>query len=458
MSVAMSPGNLLRIALVAMGRHKMRSALTMLGLIIGVAAVLTMVALGNGAQRSVSDEVRSAGTNLVFVRAGNYTRGGDAVNIPSGAGAATTLTGEDARAVREVAGIAHASAEVNDRAPVVNGPRKWFGPVTGIDVEYPLVFSWEWLHGGPFTPADLSGARRVALLGRDAHEVLFGIGVDPTGRTIDIRDTTYTVTGVFESRDSTQADSIVVPYPALQEALGIHHLHGITLSTVEAGDASAVADAIRELLRARHRIGQNAASLPASSGLGGFQGARTSVGGVPDDFTVRTQASAALTKGLYTSAAAFVLASMSNLDQVTSAEMAGTLQRSNRTMTVLLASLAAVSLFVGGLGIMNVMLLAVTERTREIGLRMAVGARTRDVMRQFLLEAVLLSALGGCVGVLLGFAASAVVTRLLEWPTAVSPGAVALAFGLSAAVGVLFGFYPARKAAALDPIDALRYE
>lgn len=455
----MTASNLTSIALVAIGRHKLRSALTMLGLIIGVGAVLTMVALGNGAQRSVSDEVRSAGTNLVFVRAGNYTRGGDAMNIPSGLGAATTLTEDDAAAIAKVDAVQYASAEVNDRAPLVQGPRKWFGPVNGVEAIYPSIFAWEWTYGRAFTKDDVQAARPVILLGRQAHEMLFGIGVDPVGKTVQMRGIDYTVAGVIDTRDTTQSESVYVPYTALQRANKIAHLHGVTLASVEAGDASKIAEDVRELLRTRHKLGDTAATgAKPSGGLGGFQGARTSAGRVPDDFTVRTQASAALTKGLYTSAAAFVLASMQNLDKVTSEEMAGTLQRSNQTMTALLASIAGVSLVVGGLGIMNVMLLAVTERTREIGLRMAVGAKTRDVMMQFLVEAVMLSVIGGAVGILFGFLTSFIVTRVLQWPTQVSPGAVALAFGLSAAVGVLFGYYPARKAAGLDPIDALRYE
>ena len=447
---------LVSIALAALGRHKLRSVLTMLGLIIGVAAVVTMVALGNGAQAEVGDEVRSAGTTLIYVAAGNYTRGGDAINIPSGWGKATTLTSEDAEAIAALDGVEHVSAEVSERAPLLAGSRRAFGPVIGVDTAYPLVFKWTWILGRSLTAAEVSSAEPVIMLGPAMQEALFGPGVDPIGREITIRKTTYKVIGSFDSREPGQADAAFVPYTALQRTLEINYLHRVLVLAREAGDATTLAQAIAPLLRQRHRL--DAPDYPRPKGLGGLQGPGGAGGRVPDDFTVKTQASAALTKGLYTSAAAFILASMPNLDQVTSEEMVSTVQRANRTMTALLASIAGVSLMVGGLGIMNIMLLAVTERTREIGLRMAVGARTRDVMRQFLVEAVVLSLLGGLAGIVFGYGVAQLVTRVLAWPTSVSPSAVALAFGLSAAVGVLFGYYPARQAARLDPIDSLRYE
>jgi ABC-type antimicrobial peptide transport system permease subunit len=236
--------------------------------------------------------------------------------------------------------------------------------------------------------------------------------------------------------------------------LGIRHLHTIEVSVEQAGEATRVAEDITRILRDRHQRGRAASSAP---GLGGNQLPGAVSAGV-DDFTVKTQAAANVTKGLYTSVAAFALANMTKLDEVTLKEMSSTLARAGTTMTALLASIAAISLLVGGIGIMNIMLVSVTERTQEIGLRLAVGARRRDVMVQFLVEAVVLSLAGGLVGVAVGVGAAKVLTLLLEWPTRVTPGTIALAFGIAAAVGVAFGFYPARRASRLDPIDALRYE
>jgi len=251
-----------------------------------------------------------------------------------------------------------------------------------------------------------------------------------------------------------------VPYPVLQDLLGISHLHGVTVEAAQAGDASRIAADVTALLRQRHAPHINAAMITLRRGgvLGNQMPQAGSGGGAPDYFTVKTQASEALTKGLYTSVAAFVLANMPKLDEVNLQEMTSTLERAGTTMTALLAGIAAISLVVGGIGIMNIMLVAVTERTREIGIRRAVGARARDVLLQFLVEALTLSMVGGAIGLFVGFAASGMLTWVLEWPTAVSASSVALAFGIAAAVGIFFGFYPARRASRLTPIDALRHE
>jgi putative ABC transport system permease protein len=250
-----------------------------------------------------------------------------------------------------------------------------------------------------------------------------------------------------------------VPYTALQDALGISYLHTITIDAAQAGEASRIAADAATLLRSRHAAPINAAAAKLrQGGVMGNQMPQSGVGGLPDDFTVRTQSSEALTKGLYTSVAAFILANMPKLDEVNLAEMNATLQRASTTMTALLAGIAAISLVVGGVGIMNIMLVAVKERTREIGVRRAVGARRRDVLLQFLAEAFTLSAVGGLIGIVLGFATSFALTLLLAWPTHMSASAVGLAFGISAAIGIFFGFYPARRAARLDPINALRTE
>jgi ABC-type antimicrobial peptide transport system permease subunit len=426
-----------RVALRALRRNVLRTVLTMLGIIIGVAAVMAMVALGNGAQGAVESEMRSAGANLVFVTAGNYTRGGDAVNIASGLGAATTLTPADADAIAAVEGVAYRAAGVSERAFAAAGERRAFGRIQGTDVQFPSLYDWHFEAGQFFTSANVSSAAHVAVLGRTVAERLFDNPSRALGQIVEIKGQRFTVVGVTASTTADQAETVFVPYTALQRMLAISHVHTIVVGTREAGDASAAAETITRLLRARH----------------GLEGS-----GRPDDFTVRTQAGEAITKGLYTSVAAFALANMPNLDKVTLDEMQGALSRANSTMTALLAGIATVSLIVGGIGIMNIMLVAVTERTREIGLRRAVGARSRDVLVQFLVEAVTLSMVGGLVGIAVGFLASSGIERLLEWPTRVSPGSVGLSFAIAVAVGVFFGFYPARKASRLDPIDALRYE
>jgi putative ABC transport system permease protein len=431
----------LRVAVRALGRNVLRTVLTMLGIVIGVSAVMAMVALGNGAQAAVESEMRSAGANLVFVTAGNYTRGGDAINIRSGLGAATTLTDEDAAAIRGVDGVAHVSAGVSDRAfsvrPGAGQQARVFGRIQGCDVAFPALFDWSFAAGQIFTPADVASRARVAVLGRTAAEKLFGTAEQALGQAIEIKQQRFQVTGVAVSSVADQAETVFVPYTTLQGMLGFSHLQQVVVGAREAGEASRVAEDVTRLLRTRHGL------------VGAAQ---------PDDFTVRSQAAEAITKGLYTSVAAFALANMPNLDKMTLEEMQGTLSRANATMTALLAAIATVSLIVGGIGIMNIMLVAVTERTREIGVRRAVGARSRDVLVQFLVEAVTLSVLGGIAGIALGFVASSGIQRMLDWPTRVSPGAVGLAFAIAVAVGVFFGFYPARKASQLDPIDALRYE
>ena len=450
----------LRIALRALGRHKLRTALTTLGMTIGVAAVITMVALGTGAQETVADDVRSAGTNIIRVDAGNYTRGGEESKIATGMGAATTLTAEDAAAIGAIAGVKHWSSVVRLRGwvAVPGTTTREYLQVFGTDASYPLLYGWRLARGRYFTAGDVSTPAPVAVVGTGARDRLFGADVNPVGRDLQVRDTVFRVVGVVTGGDDDQMDMIFVPVSSLQRMLGIPNIHSVVVAALDAGDATRLADDIRPLLRTRHHLDTDAAM--ARLRQGGLLGNQMPQGsfGVPDDFTVKTQAAEALTKGLYTSVAAFVLANMPKVDQINLAEMSGTLQRAGTTMTTLLGAIAAISLVVGGIGIMNVMLVSVSERTREIGLRRAVGARKRDVLLQFLVEAVTLSCCGGVAGIVFGFVAAAIVTRVLEWPAAVSPGAVALAFGIAAAVGVFFGFYPARRASRLDPIDALRYE
>jgi putative ABC transport system permease protein len=398
----------LRIALKALNRNKMRNVLTMLGMIIGVAAVITMVALGHGAQATIEEQVKSAGTNLINVNAGNFSQGG----VRQGQGMSTTLMPSDAEALRALPGVQYVASGVNTRAQVIAGNQNWSTQVQGTDVELPLIRSWPPKYGAFFTQQDVNSAAKVAVLGSTVSDTLFGPDVDPTGQIIRVRNQPFKVLGVMASKGQgtfgqDQDDTIFVPYTTVQKKLqGIQHINNITVSA-ETPDTAPVSAEISETLRTRHKL------MP----------------GDPDDFMVRTQE-----------------------------EIATVRTETTKTMTTLLASIAGVSLMVGGIGIMNIMLVSVTERTREIGLRMAIGARGRDVLMQFLVEAVVISLFGGLIGIGMGFGLSALVKNFMEWPTAISPNAIAMAFGFSGATGVFFGFYPARKAARLDPIEALRFE
>ena len=398
----------LRIALKALNRNKLRTMLTMLGMIIGVGAVITMVALGKGAQTTIEDQVKAAGTNMITVTSGNFSQGG----VRMGQGMSTRLRPEDAEALRDVPGVQYVAATTETRGQVIAGNQNWSTRTEGTDVDMPAIRSWPMKYGAFFTPQDVRAAAKVAVLGSFVAETLFGPDVDPVGETIRIRNQPFRVIGVLTSKGQSgtgqdQDDIIYTPYTTVMKKLqGQQHINRIVVSAATA-DVQPVADAIAEVLRVRHEV------MP----------------GDPDTFTVRTLE-----------------------------EMAAVRSETARTMGTLLAAIAGVSLLVGGIGIMNIMLVSVTERTREIGLRMAIGARGKDVLLQFLVEAVVLSLFGGMIGIAFGFGLAEAAERFLQWPTTIPANAIGMAFGFAAATGVFFGFYPARKAARLDPIEALRFE
>jgi putative ABC transport system permease protein len=539
------------IALKALSRNPLQTGLTMLGIAVGVATVLAMLAVGAGAQRSIEQQVRAAGLNQITVTAGNWKpkvedtgaavahqgdagdtlvlpvpdlvpeaaprdqqawqrrpefevieggTGGDIVgaarrgaatpdvvrafagwddsdplparddvvrvrhpeddpmekhdhplawqrlgDLEAGLGAAATLTFADAEAIRKMDGVQYVACGVHANARVFNGEKRWFTRMHGTDLYLlDIKRTWTLTSGRFFNRGEQDRADQVMVLGQVVAEKLFP-GVDPVGQTITLWKQPFRVIGVVTSASwvvrptpgDDEFDAVYMPYTTTHRLLNLTKLNDITITAVSTGQVTELAARLAELLRERH-------------GIGDMQ---------PDDFTITTQAKRAITTGgLPPSVASAIAGNVRELERVTLEQLAGTLERSSTTMRWLLAAVAAVSLLVGGIGIMNITLLSVTERTREIGLRLAVGARSRDIMRQFLIEAVAISLAGGAIGVVCGVIASATIASTLRWATVVSPGAVLIAFGVAAAVGVFFGWYPARRAAALDPIAALRYE
>jgi len=398
------------IAVRALRRNAMRTMLTALGMIIGVAAVIVMMALGSGARNAIETQIRNVGSNLVTVNASSARFG----TVRGGQGGSSTLTVADATAIREnIPGVKHMTPGLNIRVQAIAAAGNWSTQAQGSNEELPDIRSWPAQQGSFFTEDDVKRATKVAVIGSVVRDQLFGAGNDPVGQMIRIRNQPFTVVGVLSKKGQAsfggdQDDTIIVPYTTVQKRLtGQDFLREITIQADSGVDLQEMVAQVQVLLRERHNIPP----------------------GGDDDFLVRT------------------------LD-----EMAGVLTQTTNTMTYLLAGIAAVSLLVGGIGIMNIMLVSVTERTREIGLRLSVGARDLDVLLQFLTEAMVLSLAGGAIGVILGYAASKMMTRIMSWSTLVTLDAVLLSFGCAAAIGIFFGFYPARKAAGLDPIDALRYE
>jgi putative ABC transport system permease protein len=473
-------GSLL-LTLRAIHRNSLRSALTLLGIAIGVAMVITMVAVGTGAQRSLEQQIRAAGAHLITVTAGNFSMGdqdpgsgdlggpedrsiddrpaGDmfrprrpvagnwagmivSPRLP-GRGVSTKLSTADVEAVERVPGVRMAVAGVSETAVIeAEGGVQLVGRLQGTDAAFAEARGLSMRVGTFLTPRQVAGREPVVVLSQQASRRLFGSTRTPVGKILQTRRREFTVIGVVErdgaltARAGPQFDDVYVPYTALQDLLRISHLHSITVAIVEAGKSTETALSVTRLLRERHTLGSRD----------------------PDDFVLRTPARDAISKSVSPLVARAVVGSVVNLDEVTLAELASSLERSSRTMTALLVAVASVSLLIGGIGILNVMLVAVTERTREIGLRMALGARNRDVLVQFLTEATTLSLLGGMAGVLIGVAASEGLGRLLRWTTVVTPISAVIAVGAAAAVGVFFGFYPAQHASRLDPIEALRFE
>jgi len=404
----------LRVALKALRVNKLRTSLTMLGMIIGVAAVIAMISIGAGAQERVREQLKNLGSNLILVLPGSTTASG----VRLGMGAAQTMTEEDARAIAlEVEGVVVAAPALRGAGQVVAGAANWSTQFFGTTNDYLVARDWPLASGRAFEDAELSGAGKVALIGQTTAQQLFGDG-DPIDQVIRVRKVPLTIIGVLERKGQNalgqdQDDIVLMPVSTararvLGQAQGrLRRIHSISVKVADGVDMKGVEEKMRDLLRQRQRVQP----------------------GADDPFTIR------------------------NLTELLQAQEAA-----SRVLTMLLGAVASVSLLVGGIGIMNIMLVSVTERTREIGLRMAVGARGRDILKQFLVEAITLSMIGGLLGIAFGVGASVVIAEFANWRVDVTTQAVLLAVGFSAAVGVFFGFYPARKASRLLPIEALRYE
>ncbi|MEP7247658.1 MAG: ABC transporter permease [Gammaproteobacteria bacterium] len=405
----MRKSTLLKVATQSILKNKLRTSLTMLGIVIGVAAVIIMVAVGYGAQTSIEKQIGALGTNMIMIMPGASSAGG----VNQGAATFNRLTPADAeKLTREGLLLSAVSPVVFTMTQAISLQGNWRTRINGVSVDYQAIRDWPVTSGAFFTEADVKGARKVAVLGSTVAKSLFPDG-DSVGQQMQIRDVPFTVLGVLSSKGQNAGgmdadDVILVPYTTAQNRLsGRARVGQIIASTSTPQDIPAAQEEIRGILRESHKIGD----------------------GEDDDFTIRNQ------------------------DEIAAAASSAT-----EVMTVLLASIASISLLVGGIGIMNIMLVSVTERTREIGIRMAIGARGSDVLTQFLVESVAISMLGGLIGVVIGLAGSALLGHLTGWSTVTPPQAVLVAVGFSAAVGVFFGFYPARQAASLNPIQALRYE
>ena len=486
------------IALQALGGNKLQTALTMTGITIGVATVLTMISLGSGAESAIEDQVRAAGMNMIIVTAGNYKNktaddlgaveeqarlaspgawepaAWNPANSPfflrvdhpeddpmekhdhptssqrlgdaeAGLGSAATLTPGDAAAIRGLSGVQYVSEGLHENAHVTAGDKRWFTRLHGDNVALPKMRrAWVFQHGRFYTSREESKAEQVMVLGAVAAQKLFG-DANPVGQKVSVWKQSWEVVGVVGSGSwmvnaaagDDQFDAVYIPFTTVQRLLNLSRLNDITVTTASSGDVTRVSKEISKVLRERHRISFKS----------------------PDDFTVTSQARKALAQGgMRSEVAASVVGNMAGLEKVTLEQLGKTLDRASKTMTALLASVAAVSLLVGGISIMNIMLLSVTQRTREIGIRRAVGARAGDVLQQFLTEAVALSALGGLAGVTLGIVAAYLISSLVQWTVSISLVSVLISFSIAASIGIFFGYYPARQASRVAPMESLRYE
>ena len=402
---------MLREAWQAMGANRLRTFLTMLGMIIGVGAVILMLAIGQGVRQQVESSIASMGSNLFIILSGSTTSGGARM----GFGAAPTLTLADAQAIEELPGVSAVAPAAPGTAQLVYGANNWSTAVYGTTPSYLVVRNWTLASGAPFTDSDVRSATRVALLGETVVQNLFG-DEDPVGKTIRIKDSPYLVLGVLAPKGQSldgrdQDDTVLVPVTTAQRKLfGSQFVGSVRFMMAQATSAGAMTQAQKEmtdLLRQRHHIRE----------------------GEDDDFSIRN-----LTALMNTAAA------------------------TAQVFSLMLGAIASISLVVGGIGIMNIMLVSVTERTREIGIRMAIGARAKDVLLQFLLEAIMISIIGCVIGVVLGVGGALLITRLTGFEVVVTPASIVMSFGVAAAIGIFFGWYPARKASRLKPIDALRYQ
>ena len=459
-------------------RNRLQTALTILGMTIGVSTVMTMIAVGSGAQRSITSQVRAAGMNIIVVTSGNYRVAQQWMSMVAGEselaatvdaaprsaaldnpdrqlaagpeslggrGAAHTLTLDDAAAIAALDGIQSVSGGVHDNISLLVDGATWTTQLRGEQASLPAIRRvWVMQHGRFFTLAEDSSSDNVAVLGSVAARQLFA-DTDPVGRELSLHGRPYRVIGVIASASwivpaapgDHEFDAVYIPVGAARQLLQRESLDTLTLAIISTGEVTRVMKQVTATLRRRHALSST----------------------TPDDFTIASQAHTAIAHGgMRTDISRAMTGNTGNLDTITLAQLGKTLEHASRTMSALLTSIAAVSLLVGGIGIMNVMLLAVTERTREIGIRRAVGARADEVMRQFLMEAIALSIGGGLLGIACGIAASLLIARFMAWSTELSWLSIALSFAISAAIGILFGYYPARQASQVTPMTALRHE
>jgi putative ABC transport system permease protein len=406
----MKLGNLLKVAMNALRRNKMRSFLTMLGIIIGVASVITMLAIGQGSKKSIEDQISSMGSNMLFVMPGTMRMGG----VQQGSASSQRLTVADMNAIKTGCdAIVAVSPEVRSSGQAVYGSSNWPTTIYGGNEEYLEIRSWSIVSGRNITDSEAKGSAKVCLIGRTVADELFGEGIDPTGETVRFKNIPFKIIGVLKEKGQNsfgqdQDDVLIAPYTTVQKRiLAQTHIQSIQVSARSAEESSLAQEQVTEVLRQTHKLRDNE----------------------DNDFTIRSQE-----------------------------ELATTMTSVTDILTILLGAIAGISLLVGGIGIMNIMYVSVTERTREIGLRMSLGGRGADILMQFLFESILLSVFGGLIGILLGLLASRIVEALTSWPITVMMGSVILSFVVCTAIGVFFGWYPARKASDLDPIEALRYE